>query len=61
MIAVNPWEGVTVWHELMSLNPEQARGFYEEVIGLKAAPLDGRLVFRVTLYWYLTNLEKIWK
>lgn len=37
----NPWEGVTVWHELMSLEPERARKFYEEVVGLTTASLDG--------------------
>ena len=37
----NPWNDVTVWHELMSRDPEKARSFYQEVIGLTAAPLDG--------------------
>ena len=37
----NPWDGVTVWHELMSLNPEQAENFYQEVLGLTASPLEG--------------------
>jgi predicted enzyme related to lactoylglutathione lyase len=39
-MAENPWDGVTVWHELMSLDPERAKKFYEEVIGLTAAPLE---------------------
>jgi predicted enzyme related to lactoylglutathione lyase len=37
----NPWDHVTVWHELMSLDPERAKKFYQEVIGLKASPLEG--------------------
>jgi len=41
MMADNPWEGVTVWHELMSLDPERAKAFYQEVLGLKASPLEG--------------------
>jgi len=40
-MADNPWEGVTVWHELMSLDPERAKAFYQEVLGLKASPLEG--------------------
>jgi predicted enzyme related to lactoylglutathione lyase len=40
-MAENPWDGVTVWHELMSLEPEKARSFYQEVIGLAAAALEG--------------------
>jgi uncharacterized protein len=40
-MAENPWDGVNVWHELMSLDPERARKFYQEVIGLKASPLEG--------------------
>jgi uncharacterized protein len=40
-MADNPWDGVTVWHELMSLDPERAKAFYQEVIGLTAAPLEG--------------------
>lgn len=39
-MADNPWDGVNVWHELMSLNPEKARIFYQEVVGLKASRLD---------------------
>lgn len=39
-MADNPWNGVTVWHELMSLEPEKARSFYQQVIGLAAAPLE---------------------
>jgi len=30
----NPWDHVTIWHELMSLDPERAKQFYQEVIGL---------------------------
>jgi predicted enzyme related to lactoylglutathione lyase len=41
MMTDNPWDGVTVWHELMSLNPEQAENFYQEVLGLTASPLEG--------------------
>ena len=37
----NPWERVTVWHELMSLDPERARKFYQEVIGFTTSPLEG--------------------
>ena len=37
----NPWDGVTVWHELMSLDPEQAKNFYQEVLDLTASPLEG--------------------
>jgi uncharacterized protein len=40
-MADNPWERVTVWHELMSLDPERARKFYQEVIGLTTSPLEG--------------------
>jgi predicted enzyme related to lactoylglutathione lyase len=39
-MADNPWDEVTVWHELMSLEPETARSFYQQVIGLAAAPLE---------------------
>jgi len=35
-----PWDGVTVWHELMSLDPQRARQFYEQVLGLQASPLE---------------------
>jgi|SRR5688572_22670963 uncharacterized protein len=37
----NPWDSVTVWHELMSLDPERAKSFYREVIGLTVEPLQG--------------------
>ena len=37
----SPWESVTVWHELMSLEPEKARKFYSEVVGLTTSPLEG--------------------
>ena len=37
----NPWDDVTVWHELMSLDTEQARTFYEQVLGLSTVPLEG--------------------
>ena len=37
----NLWEDVTVWHELMSLDPERAKKFYQEVLGLTASPLEG--------------------
>jgi hypothetical protein len=40
-MANSPWEDVTVWHELMSMDPERAEAFYQEVIGLKASPLEG--------------------
>ncbi|RPJ27521.1 MAG: VOC family protein [Chloroflexi bacterium] len=40
-MANSPWEDVTVWHELMSMDPQRAEAFYQEVIGLKAAPLEG--------------------
>jgi predicted enzyme related to lactoylglutathione lyase len=40
-MAENPWSDVTVWHELVTQDPEQARSFYQEVIGLKTAPLEG--------------------
>lgn len=40
-MAENPWDRVTVWHELMSLDPERAKKFYEKVIGLTAASLEG--------------------
>ena len=40
-MADNPWEDVTVWHELMSLDPERARKFYQEVVGLTTSPLEG--------------------
>lgn len=40
-MADNPWDGVTVWHELMSLDPGKARKFYQEVLGLQASPLAG--------------------
>ena len=42
-MADNLWEDVTVWHELMSLDPERARKFYQEVIGLTTSPLEGHL------------------
>jgi uncharacterized protein len=41
MMTNNPWDGVTVWHELMSLDPERAKSFYQEVLGLTASPLEG--------------------
>jgi uncharacterized protein len=37
----SPWDDVTVWHELMSVDTDQAKKFYEEVIGLTTASLDG--------------------
>lgn len=37
----NPWANVTVWHELMSSDPERAKTFYQEVIGLSTTPLEG--------------------
>jgi predicted enzyme related to lactoylglutathione lyase len=37
----NPWDHVTAWHELMSRDPERAKKFYQEVLGLKASPLEG--------------------
>jgi uncharacterized protein len=37
----NLWDGVTAWHELMSLDPERAKKFYQEVIGLTTSPLEG--------------------
>jgi uncharacterized protein len=37
----NPWSHVNVWHELMSVNTDQAKKFYEEVLGLTTASLDG--------------------
>jgi uncharacterized protein len=37
----NPWDDVTVWHEFMSLDPERARKFYEEVLGLTTTSLEG--------------------
>ena len=40
-MADNPWDDVNVWHELMSLDPEKAREFYQEIVGLKASPLNG--------------------
>lgn len=40
-MADNPWDGVPVWHELKSLDLERARKFYQEVIRLKASPLEG--------------------
>ena len=36
----NPWDAVTVWHELMSLDTERARKFYEDVLGLRTVPLE---------------------
>lgn len=36
----NPWNTVTVWHELMSMEPDRAKNFYEEVIGLTTTPLE---------------------
>ena len=41
-MADSPWDAVTVWHELMSLEPERARKFYEEVLGLKTVPWRAR-------------------
>lgn len=38
-MAESPWDNVTVWHELMSVEPERAKKFYEEVIGLTTASL----------------------
>ena len=40
-MAENPWDRVTVWHELMSSDPQRAEKFYEEVLGLTASPLEG--------------------
>lgn len=40
-MAKSPWDGVTVWHELMSLDPQRAEKFYEEVIGLTTSSLEG--------------------
>jgi predicted enzyme related to lactoylglutathione lyase len=37
----NAWERTTVWHELMSANPETARAFYRGVMGLKTEQLKG--------------------
>lgn len=37
----NPWSAVTVWHELMSLEPERAKKFYQEVIGFNTTQLEG--------------------
>jgi predicted enzyme related to lactoylglutathione lyase len=34
-------ENVTSWHELVSLDSERARKFYQEVIGLTTSPLEG--------------------
>ena len=39
-MAESPWDNITVWHELMSVEPERAKKFYEEVIGLTTASLD---------------------
>lgn len=36
-----PTQGVTAWHELMSEDPDRARTFYREVLGLTTAPLEG--------------------
>jgi uncharacterized protein len=32
---------VSTWNELMSSQPEKARKFYEEVVGLGSEPLEG--------------------
>jgi len=40
-MADNPWDSVNVWHELMSLQPEQARKFYSEVIRMTTKQLEG--------------------
>ena len=40
-MADKTWERVTVWHELMSSDPERAKKFYREVIGLTTEPLEG--------------------
>ena len=40
-MAENPWERVTVWHELMSSDPQQAEKFYKEVLGLTTSALEG--------------------
>lgn len=40
-MATKTWKGTTAWHELMSADPEQARTFYREVVGLTTAPLEG--------------------
>jgi uncharacterized protein len=37
----NTWDRATVWHELMSANPERARKFYREVAGLTTESLEG--------------------
>ncbi len=37
----NTWEKATVWHELMSEQPERAKKFYQEVVGLTTEPLEG--------------------
>jgi uncharacterized protein len=37
----NNLEKATVWRELMSDNPEKAKKFYGEVVGMKTAPLEG--------------------
>ena len=42
-MAESPWDNVTVWHELMSVEPERAKKFYEDVIGLTTASLDETL------------------
>jgi uncharacterized protein len=39
-MAKSPWDRVTVWHELMSLDPQRAEKFYEEVIGLTTSSLE---------------------
>ena len=48
-MAESPWDNVTVWHELMSLAPERAKKFYEEVIGLTTASL-GETPFPYTVW-----------
>ena len=39
-MAENTWDRATVWHELMSADPERAKVFYREVVGLTTAPLE---------------------
>src|SRR5512144_2879796 len=40
VMAENTWDRATVWHELMSADPERAKLFYREVVGLTTAPLE---------------------
>ncbi|RPJ25952.1 MAG: VOC family protein [Planctomycetaceae bacterium] len=40
-MAKNTWEQATVWHELMSEQPERAKKFYHDVVGLTVEPLEG--------------------